>query len=72
MLFKVGVSCRISYSIVSFLYVSCRGLMPSVVEYGFFLLSFTCYNVVSVRRGFHFLLVSGIGCVIFIKFVEIK
>ena len=29
-----------------------------------FLLSFTCNYVVSVRRGFLFLLVLGIGCVI--------
>ena len=30
------------------------------------LLSFTCNYVVSVRRGFFFLLVLGTGCVIFI------
>ena len=32
----------------------------------FFLLSFTCDYVVSVRRGFLFLLVLGIGCVTFL------
>ena len=32
MLFGVGVSCRILYSSVSYLYVSCIGLMTSVGE----------------------------------------
>ena len=32
MLFGVGVSCRILYSIVSHLYVSCSGLITSVGE----------------------------------------
>ena len=50
MLFGEGVSCRILYSIVTYLYVSCSGLLTSVV--------------VSVWRGFLFLLVLGMGCVI--------
>ena len=41
--------CYILY--VSYLYVSFSGLITSVI-------------VVSVRRGFHFLLVLGVGCVI--------
>ena len=32
MLFGVGVSCRILYSIVSYLYVSCSGSFTSVGE----------------------------------------
>ena len=32
MLFGVGVPCRILYSIVSYLYVSCRGSITSVGE----------------------------------------
>ena len=32
MLFGVGVLCRILYSIVSYLYVSCSGLITSVGE----------------------------------------
>ena len=56
MLIGVGVSCRFSYSIVSYLYVSCSGAI--------FPLSFTYNYMVSVRRGFFFLLVLAIGCVI--------
>ena len=52
MLIGVGISCRILYYIASYLY----GLI--------FLLSFTCNYVVSVRKGFLFLLVFGVGCVI--------
>ena len=46
----VGVSCRILYSVVSHLYVSCSGSLTSVggKESYFFLLSFTCNYVVSV------------------------
>ena len=58
MLIGVGVSCRISYSFVSYLYVGFTRLI--------FLLSFTCNYMVSVRRDFLFLLVLVIGCVIFI------
>ena len=32
MLFRVGVSCRILYSIVSYLYVSCSGSITSVAS----------------------------------------
>ena len=52
MLFGVGVSCRILYSIVSYLYVSCSGSITSVGKRGLIcLLSFTCNYVVSVRKG---------------------
>ena len=67
MLFGEGVSCHILYSIVSILYVSCSGSISSVEEEGvnlICLLSFTFKYVVSVRRGFLFLLVLGICCVI--------
>ena len=56
MVFGVGVSCRILYLIVSYLYVSCSGVITSVGEERerererelFFPLSFTCnYAVVS-------------------------
>ena len=43
MLIGVGVSCRISYYIVSYWYVSFSGLITSVrEEMAIFLLSFTC------------------------------
>ena len=67
MLFGEGVSCRILYSIVSYLYVSCSGSITSVEEEGvnlICLLSFTFKYVVSVRRGCLFLLVLGLCCVI--------
>ena len=63
MLFGVGFSCRILYSIVSYLYISCSGSITSVEEER---AKFTCNYVVSVRRGFLFLLVLGMGCVTFI------
>ena len=68
MLFGVGVSCRILYSIVSYLYISCSGSITSVGEERELacLLSFTCNYVVPVRRGFLFFLVLGMGCVIFL------
>ena len=66
------VSCRISYSVVSYLFESFSGLITSVCRFGkrelFFLLSFTCNYVVSVRRGFLFLWVLGISCVILLCF----
>ena len=63
----VGVSCRISYYIVSYLYlyISFSGLITSSgKERAIFLLSITCNYVCSVRRGFLFLLVLGIGYII--------
>ena len=61
MSFGVGVSYRILYSIVSYLYVSCSGSIISVGEGR----TFVClYYVASVRRGFLFLWVLGMGCVI--------
>ena len=65
MLFGVVVSCRVLYSIVSYVYVSYRGSITSVGEGELIcLLSFTCDYVVSVRRDFLFLWVLGIGCYI--------
>ena len=63
MLFGVGVSGHILYSNVSYLYVRCRGSITSVGEERAYL-SFNCNYVVSVRRGFLFLLMLWIGCVI--------
>ena len=51
-LFGVGVSCRILYSIVSYLYVSCSGSIASVGKKALnLLLSFTFNYEVSVRMG---------------------
>ena len=61
MLFRVGVSCRILYSIVIYLYVSCSGSFTSVGEERAI---FTCNYVVSIRRGFLFIVGLGMGCVI--------
>ena len=66
-LIGVGVSCGILYSIVSYLFVSFSGLITSVVERErerFFLLSF--FLVLWFLFGFLFLLMLGIGCVIFL------
>ena len=53
MLIRVGISCRISYSIVSYLYVWISGLITLVLEESaIFLLSFIYDYVVSVR-GVH-------------------
>ena len=49
-LFGVGVSCRILYSIVGYLCVSCGGLVVRLGKRELVcLLSFTCNCVVSVR-----------------------
>ena len=66
MIFGVGVSCRIWYSSDGYLYVSGSGSITSVWEERelFRLLLFTCNYVVSVRRGFLFLWVLGMGYVI--------
>ena len=52
MIIGMGVSCRISYSSVSYLYVSCSGSISSVEEERelIFLLSFTC-NYVGFSLG---------------------
>ena len=62
MFIGVGVSC----SVVSYLYVKFSGLITLLGEERElrFLLSLTCNDVVSVRRGFLFLLVLRIGYVI--------
>ena len=65
MLFGLGVSCCILYSIVSYLSLSCSGSNTLVGKRELICLqSFTCNNVVSVRSGFLFLLVLKMGCVI--------
>ena len=65
MLFRVNVTCRVLYSFVGYLYVSCSGSITSIGKRELIrLLSLTCNYVVSVRRGFPFLLVLGKGCVI--------
>ena len=64
MFFRVGVSFRISYSIVSYM----KAVVDQLPRLGkrelICLLSFTCNYVVSVRRGFFFLLVLVMGYVI--------
>ena len=66
MLFEVGFSCRISSSIVPiiYLYVSCSGSITSVGEERADLSAIVYLYVFSVRSGFFFLSVLGIGCVI--------
>ena len=65
MLFGVGVSCCILYSIVNYLYVCCSGSITSVgEERTICLLLFTCIYVVSLWRGFLFLLVLEMACVV--------
>ena len=55
MLFGVGVSCRILYSFVSYLYVSCSGPITAVGEEKANLSAIVyCNYVVSVRRVFLF------------------
>ena len=51
------------YFIVSYLFVRCKGPITSVGEERelICLLSFTCNYVVSLRRGFLFLLMLGMG-----------
>ena len=65
MVFGIGVSCRILYSIVSYLNVSCGGSITSVgEERAYFSAIVYCNYVVSVRKGFLFLFVLGMGCVL--------
>ena len=65
MLFGVGVSCRILYSIVS---IYMKAVASKLLRLGkrdlICQLSFTCMYVVSVRRGFLFPLVLWLCCVI--------
>ena len=65
MLIGVGVSCCISYSIVSYLYVSFRALITSLGEER---ASFSAIVYLQLcgfcLEGFLFILVLGIGCVI--------
>ena len=51
MVFVVGASCRISYSDISYLYVSFSGLIEERV---IFSANFCLYYVVAFRRGFPF------------------
>ena len=62
----MGVSCHVLNSFVVCLYVSASGALASVGEERelICLLLFTCSYVVSVRRGFFFLWVLGMGYVI--------
>ena len=64
--FGVGVSCRNLYSFVVYLYVNGSGSITSVGKERelICLLLFTCFYVVSVLRGYLFLWVLGMGCVI--------
>ena len=63
--FGLGVSCRILYSFVVYLYVSGSGSISSVGKRELIcLLLFTCNYVVSIRRSFLFLWVLVIGYVI--------
>ena len=65
MFFGVGVSCRILYSSVGYLSISGSGSITSIWEERANLSAmFTCNYVVSVRRGFLFLWVLGMGRVI--------
>ena len=61
MLVRVGVSYRISYSIVGYLYVRLPRLGKKAL---IFQISFACKYVVLLRRGFLFLMVLRIGCVV--------
>ena len=65
MLFGVGVSCHILYSIVSYLNVSCSGLITSIGEERANLSAIVYLQlyVVSVWKGFLFLWILGMGCV---------
>ena len=68
MLIGVGVSCRILHSIVSYLYATVADRLARLGKTELvqsFLLSFICYYVVSVRRGFFFLLMLEIGYITF-------
>ena len=62
----MGVSCRVLYYFVVCLYVTVSGSLTSVGEERelICLLLFTFNYVVSVRRGFLFLCVLGMGYVI--------
>ena len=61
----MGVSCRVLYSFVVCLFVSVSGSLTSVGEDELIcLLLFTCNYMVSVRRGFLFFWVLGMGYVI--------
>ena len=65
MLFGVGISYCVSWSLVSYLlYAVAEQLSRLGKRELVFLLLFTCNFVVSVRRRFLFFLVLGISCVI--------
>ena len=68
MLFGVGVSCRILYYVVSYLYVSyIAEQLPRMGKRELIcLLSFTYNYVASLRKGFLLLWVLGMGYVIFV------
>ena len=62
-MFRLFVFC-IAYSAVNYLNVSFKGFIRLGKRELFFLLAITCNYVVSVRRGFLFLLVLQTGCVV--------
>ena len=64
--YEVCVLCHILYYIVIYLFVNCSGSITSFGEERelICLLSFTCYYVIPFRRGFLFLWVLEMGCVI--------
>ena len=64
MLFGVDVSCRILYSIVIYMQTVADQIPRLGKREPICLLWITCNYVVSVRRGFLFLWVLGMGCVI--------
>ena len=66
MLFGVGVSCRVLCSVACCLCVDNKGTIASVEEERASVSVIVClWLVVSVQRGFLFLLVLEIGCVFF-------
>ena len=65
MLFGVGVSSRILYFTVSYLMLAVADQLPRFGKrYLICFLSFTGNYVISIRSGFLFLSVLGMGCVI--------
>ena len=65
MLIGEGISCRFSCSMLVNYMLSVADRLPQLEKRELlFLLSFTGKHVVSVKKGFFFLLVLGIGCVI--------
>ena len=65
MFFEVGVSCRVLYFLFVIYMLAVVDQLPRLGKRELIsLLSFTCNYAVSVRRGFLFFWVLGMGCVI--------